>query len=171
MLVLFLGSNIGNFDAPAAIDFLRRIRLALRAWRSAAARRRSRQAASASCMLAYDDPLGVTAAFNRNLLVRINRELGGTFDLDAFDHRAALEHDRPARSRCTWSAARTSRSASQPPDTTVTFARGEHIWTESSYKYGPRSHSSAWAPTPVSRCREQWIDDEARFALTLFAAA
>ncbi len=52
-------------------------------------------------LLAYDDPLGVTAAFNRNLLVRINRELGGNFDLEQFAHRAVWE-PRPRASRCTW---------------------------------------------------------------------
>ena len=92
---LLLGSNIGNFDAPAALSFLRRIRGVAAARRSAAARRRSGQA-RARLQLAYDDPLGVTAAFNKNLLVRINRELGGTFDLDAFEHRAAWNARRTA---------------------------------------------------------------------------
>src|SRR3954463_4650592 len=88
MLVLLLGSNIGNFDTPAALAFLRRIRDVLEPGDFlllGADLVKSEE----DLQLAYDDPLGVTAAFNKNLLVRINRELGGTFNLDAFDHRAA----------------------------------------------------------------------------------
>ncbi len=168
MLVLLLGSNIGNFDAPAALDFLRRIRLRARARRPAPARRGSRQAGARSSSLAYDDPLGVTAAFNKNLLVRINRELGGNFDLDAFDHLAA------------WNAAEqriemhlVSRVAQTVTVTaagvSVTFAPGERIWTESSYKYEPDQIERLGADTGFA-IRRQWIEEDARFALSLFAA-
>ena len=75
MLVLLLGSNIGNFDRRPPQAFLRGSARALAPGDLAAARRRSREAAKPTLLLAYDDPLGVTAAFNRNLLVRINREL------------------------------------------------------------------------------------------------
>ena len=64
-------------------------------------------------LLAYDDPLGVTAAFNRNLLVRINRELGGDFDVDAFGHRAVWNGANRA-SRCISSAGAASACASPP---------------------------------------------------------
>ena len=80
MLVLLLGSNIGNFDAPAAVDFLRRIRLALEPG-DLLLLGADLVKPEPELQLAYDDPLGVTAAFNKNLLVRINRELGGNFDL------------------------------------------------------------------------------------------
>ena len=87
MLVLLLGSNIGNFDQPAAARFLDRIRATLDPddllLLGADLVKPERD-----LLLAYDDPLGVTAAFNKNLLVRINRELGGEFDLAAFDHQA-----------------------------------------------------------------------------------
>ena len=82
-LVLFLGSNIGNFDPPGADAFLRGIRAALRPG-DALLIGADLVKPERELLLAYDDPLGVTAAFNRNLLVRINRELGGNFDLDAF---------------------------------------------------------------------------------------
>ena len=88
MLVLLLGSNIGNFDTPAALAFLRRIRLRARSPATCSCSAPISSSRSATLQLAYDDPLGVTAAFNKNLLVRINRELGGDFDLAAFDHRA-----------------------------------------------------------------------------------
>ena len=87
MLVLLLGSNIGNFDMPAAHEFLCAIRGAL-APGDALLLGADLVKPEPDLQLAYDDPLGVTAAFNRNLLVRINRELGGTFDLEAFAHVA-----------------------------------------------------------------------------------
>src|ERR1700704_1815239 len=86
-LVLFLGSNIGNFDRPGADEFLGRIRAALEPGDDLLLGADLVKPES-ELLLAYDDPLGVTAAFNRNLLVRINRELGGNFDVDAFGHRA-----------------------------------------------------------------------------------
>ena len=86
-LVLFLGSNIGNFDPPAARDMLRRIRASL-VEGDALLLGTDLVKSPRALQLAYDDPLQVTAAFNRNLLRRINDELGGTFDLDSFAHRA-----------------------------------------------------------------------------------
>ena len=167
MLVLLLGSNIGNFDAPAAVDFLRRIRLALEPGDllllGADLVKPERQ-----LQLAYDDPLGVTAAFNKNLLVRINRELGGDFDLSAFDHLAAWN---PAEQRIEMHlvsriAQTVTVTAAGPA---VTFAPGERIWTESSYKYEPHQIERLGIDTGFAmRC--QWIESDARFALTLFAA-
>jgi dimethylhistidine N-methyltransferase len=167
MLVLLLGSNLGNFDTPAAAAFLDRIRRAL---------------APGDMLLlgadlvkdedvllrAYDDPLGVTAAFNRNLLVRINRELGGDFDLSAFAHRAVwnTEHQR-IEMHLVSLADQTVRI----PDagTTVSFRRDEWIWTESSYKYTPDQIVDMGASANLAT-REQWTDESARFALTLFTA-
>ena len=95
-LVLFLGSNIGNFDRPGAEEFLRTIRAALQPGDTLLLGA-DLVKPEADLLLAYDDPLGVTAAFNRNLLVRINRELGGDFDLQAFAHRAVWNARRVAR--------------------------------------------------------------------------
>src|SRR4029079_11536181 len=93
MLVLLLGSNIGNFDPPAAQGFLRAIRHALQPGDAlllgADLVKPDRQ-----LQLAYDDPLGVTAAFNLNLLVRMNRELGADFNLDHFRHVALWNPER-----------------------------------------------------------------------------
>jgi L-histidine N-alpha-methyltransferase len=86
-LTLFLGSNIGNFDRPGAHAFLHGIRAALRCG-DALLLGADLVKSERELLLAYDDPLGVTAAFNRNLLVRINRELAGQFDVEQFDHRA-----------------------------------------------------------------------------------
>ena len=166
-LVLFLGSNIGNFDAPDAETLLRGIR------RTLAPQDRLLLGAdlvkpAADLILAYDDPLGVTAAFNRNLLVRINRELGGDFDLAAFAHRAIWnerEHRVEMHLVC-----RTPQDVSIPAaDLRVHFDAGESIWTESSYKYTERAIVELGADARFAASR-QWVDADAGFALTLFEA-
>ena len=121
----------------------------------------------ADLLLAYDDPLGVTAAFNRNLLVRINRELGGDFDLAAFAHRAVWN---PEQQRIEMHLVSVS-------DQMCAFRRrldcqlrsGEWIWTESSYKYTADQIVDMGAEASFS-CRDQWVDGDAGFALTLFTA-
>jgi L-histidine N-alpha-methyltransferase len=164
MLVLLLGSNIGNFDAPAALDFLRRIRLALRPG-DLLLLGADLVKTETDLLLAYDDPLGVTAAFNKNLLVRMNRELGGHFDLAAFDHRAVWN---PAAQRIEMLL------VSRIPQTVditaahhrASFEPGEPIWTESSYKYEPEQIERMGIDTGFG-LRDQWIDRDARFALSL----
>src|SRR5207237_9997844 len=91
-MALFLGSNIGNFDPPDAEAFLQTIRAALAPgdWLLLGA---DLLKPERELLLAYDDPLGVTAAFNRNLLVRANRELAADFDVDGFAHRAVWRAD------------------------------------------------------------------------------
>src|SRR2546421_2090419 len=133
MLVLLLGSNIGNFDTPAADGFLGEIRRAL-APEDFLLLGADLVKPERDLLIAYDDPLGVTAAFNRNLLVRINRELGGSFDIDAFAHRAVWN---PAAQRIEMHLESLADQAVTIASAgiTVRFARGERIWTESSYKY------------------------------------
>jgi dimethylhistidine N-methyltransferase len=92
-LALFLGSNIGNFDPPGADAFLRSIRGALSRG-DGLLLGADLVKSEGDLLLAYDDPLGVTAAFNRNLLVRANRELDADFDLDGFAHRAVWNEKR-----------------------------------------------------------------------------
>ncbi|HEU4935408.1 MAG TPA: L-histidine N(alpha)-methyltransferase [Vicinamibacterales bacterium] len=164
MLVLLLGSNIGNFDTPAALAFLRRIRDVLQAGDflllGADLVKPERE-----LRLAYDDPLGVTAAFNKNLLVRINRELGGTFNLDAFDHRAAWNAlEQRIEMRLVSRADQIVRI--EAAGLSVPFVRDEHIWTESSYKYQPDQIEQMGAECGFA-LRDQWIDADARFALSL----
>jgi L-histidine N-alpha-methyltransferase len=180
-LVLFLGSNIGNFDRPGAEEFLRGIRANLRRG-DALLMGADLVKAERDLLLAYDDPLGVTAAFNRNLLVRINRELGGTFDVDQFAHRAVWE---PGASRVemhlvsriaqrvritTTGQAGPAVDAVDGADTEIVFAAGESIWTESSYKYTPAEIAMNLERTGF-RLLQQWIDGEDGFALTLAEAA
>ena len=174
MLVLLLGSNIGNFDPPAALGFLRAIRQALQpgdALLLGADLVKSERA----LQLAYDDPLGVTAAFNLNLLVRINRELGGEFDLDAFrhvalwnpEHRRVEMHLESLKNQTVRIGHASSRGVAA---TRIFFSEGERIWTESSYKYEP-SGVEAMGAAAGFVTTEQWIDEDARFALTLLTAA
>jgi L-histidine N-alpha-methyltransferase len=168
MLALLLGSNVGNFDEPAAGEFLAAIRRALRpgdAFLLGADLVKSER----ELIEAYDDPLGVTAAFNRNLLVRINRELGGTFDLDAFDHRAVWNSDL-GRVEMHLVSRRAQDVRIAAAAITVPFEAGETIWTESSYKYEPAEIIARGAQAGF-RARRQWIEPSARFALTLFDAA
>ena len=167
VLVLFLGSNIGNFDPPAAHGFLRRIREALRPG-DVLLLGADLVKPARDLILAYDDPLGVTAAFNKNLLVRVNQELGGTFDLDAFTHRA-IWNASEQRVEMHLVSSTAQRVTIDAADLTVEFAAGEHIWTESSYKYDPAQIEEMGSQAGFVAMR-QWLDPEAAFALTLFAA-
>jgi L-histidine Nalpha-methyltransferase len=167
LLVLFLGSNIGNFDPPASQEFLAEIRRALRPG-DALLLGTDLVKPVEDLMAAYDDPLGVTAAFNKNVLVRMNRELGATFDLRAFEHRAIWNPvDRRVEMHLV--SVRPQTVVIEKAGVKVSFGDGESIWTESSYKYEPAEvidFVSAAGFTSDS----QWIDPDARFALTLFLA-
>src|SRR5205085_11016219 len=88
-------------------------------------------------LAAYDDALGVTAAFNLNLLVRINRELGGQFDLSQFRHY--ISYDDDAASIVLHLQARSDHTVTVDGDFVVMFRNGETIWTESSYKFRSES--------------------------------
>jgi dimethylhistidine N-methyltransferase len=166
-VVAFLGSNIGNFDPPGASAFLQLIRSALHQgdWLLLGA---DLVKPERELLLAYDDPLGLTAAFNKNLLLRLNTELGATFDLDRFTHRALWD---ASASRVEMHLVSRARQHVRIPQSGFGFTleEGETIWTESSYKYEPHGLATLVEPAGFSR-REQWVDEEARFALTLFEA-
>jgi dimethylhistidine N-methyltransferase len=164
-LVLFLGSNIGNLDPPADEAFLSSIRATLRLG-DGLLLGTDLTKPERELLLAYDDPLGVTAAFNKNLLVRINRELDGTFDLEDFEHRAIWNAE--AR-RVEMHLVSTRDQSVRIPGArcTVSLRQNESIWTESSYKYGPKRVLALGARAGFSHWA-QWVDPEARFALTLF---
>jgi dimethylhistidine N-methyltransferase len=168
VLVLLLGSNIGNFDTPAADAFLRRIRAALEPG-DLLLLGADLVKPESQLLLAYDDPLGVTAAFNKNLLVRINRELAGNFDLAAFAHRA-LWNKTEQRIEMHLVSRRDQIIGIKGAGVEVPFVRDEWIWTESSYKY---SEDQIIAMGAAARFHlvEQWIHGDARFALTLLRAA
>jgi L-histidine Nalpha-methyltransferase len=164
-VVLFLGSNIGNFHPAAAAGFLREVRASLRAG-DGFLLGADLVKPEAELLRAYGDPIGVTAAFNKNLLDRINRELGGDFDLDAFDH---VPRWNPAASRVESHlvSRRDQIVTIAAADLVVPFAHGETIWTESSYKYEPEGLVAMGRAAGLA-CAGQWIEPNARFALTLF---
>jgi len=167
LLVLFLGSNIGNFDPPAAEGFLREIRQSLRAG-DALLLGADLVKPEKDLLLAYDDPLGITAAFNKNLLLRMNTELLADFDLGAFDHRAVW-NAAERRVEMHLVSHRAQLAHLPRADLIVRFEEGETIWTESSYKYTPEEVLHL-ARSAGFRSQEQWIEPDAHFALTLFAA-
>ena len=167
-MVLFLGSNIGNLAPDEANRFLAEIGAALRPGDSLLLGT-DLVKPEQELMLAYDDPLGVTAAFNRNLLVRLNRELDADFELEQFAHRVV------------WNAPESrveSYLVSQAEQTVclaaagccVRLAEGESIWTESSYKYRPDDVVDLAARVGFAY-GAQWIEPDAAFALTLFEAS
>src|SRR5271156_829246 len=130
LLVLFLGSTIGNFEHPADVKFLRQMRDILRVG-DALLLGTDLTKPIRQLLDAYDDPLGVTAAFNLNLLARINRELDANFMLDQFEHVARFNQDVGSvemhiRSRKQQVVSIPAASLEIP------FAEGETIWTESS---------------------------------------
>ena len=132
-LVLYIGSSIGNFEPHHAIRMLRRIRQTLR---SGDALLLGADFAKSPKILvpAYDDAQGVTAAFNKNILARLNRELEADFEVDAFRH-IALWNRRCSRMEI-YLESTTAQTAFIPAlDLDVSFERGERMHTENSYKY------------------------------------
>jgi dimethylhistidine N-methyltransferase len=167
VMLLFLGSNIGNFDPAGAAAFLAEIRETLRSG-DRLLLGADLLKPEAELLRAYDDPLGVTAAFNKNLLVRINRELEADFKIDGFDHRVVWNAE-PSRIEMHLVSRRSQTVSIPGADLVVPFQHGELIWTESSYKYDPGELISMVEPHGFG-CRRQWLHETARFALTLFEA-
>lgn len=163
-LVLFLGSNIGNFDPAGARSFLRTVRTTLRPGDRLLMGADLRKP-EPTLLLAYDDPLGVTAAFNRNLLVRLNRELDADIDVNGFRHEAVWNKGE-SRVEMHLVSTKTQRIVIPRARVDVALQDGERIWTESSYKYEPMEITRLLAHCGFA-ARSQWVDADARFALTL----
>jgi len=167
LLVLFLGSTIGNFDRPAGIQFLSEVRRILEPGDSLLLGT-DLEKSGVQLLAAYDDGLGVTAAFNMNLLARINRELDGNFNLKRFRHEARINHvDRSVemhlRSVCNQTVYIPAAELS------VQFSEGETIWTESSHKYSAEE-VPMMAQSAGFRCEAQWVDEQWPFAENLLMA-
>jgi len=164
-VAFFPGSTIGNFHPTEAAAFLRRVRNAVGA-AGALVLGVDRRKDAATLNAAYDDRAGVTAAFNLNVLARLNRELDADFDLARFRHRAFFASG-PCRVEMHLEStkAQTVHVAGVP----VRFAKGETIWTESSYKYDlARLRDLAAAAGFVLRRR--WTDDAHRFWVAFLEA-
>jgi dimethylhistidine N-methyltransferase len=167
LLVLFLGSTIGNFDGVNGGDFLQMMRSILRTGDSLLLGTDLIKPAEI-LIPAYDDALGVTAAFNRNLLVRINRELKADFDLPGFEHIAVFNRDTQSVEMHLRSLRR--QSVTIPDAGTITFCEGETIWTETSHKYSQEEVASLAREAGFSP-KAQWIEPSWGFAENLWMAA
>jgi L-histidine N-alpha-methyltransferase len=167
LFVLFLGSTIGNFDRPAAAEFLSEVRRILQAGDSLLLGADLEKPA-AQLIAAYDDELGVTAAFNLNLLARANRELDADFDLSQFEHLATI--NPRARSVEMHLQSKCRQTVSIPAaEVVVEFIEGETIWTESCHKYSAEEIVGT-ARNAGFACAAQWIDDQWPFAESLLIA-
>lgn len=167
LLVLFLGSNLGNFEQDAAEAFLRELRRALRP-HDALLLGTDLQQDEARLLAAYDDPLGLSAAFNLNALARLNRELDADFDLAAFRHTVRWNRDEH-RVEMHLEALRDQTVSVRALDLTFALRRGETIWTESSHKFDAAEIRALGERTGF-RCGPQWLDDEWPFAQSLLLA-
>ena len=164
-LAFFPGSTIGNFHPAEAAAFLRRIRrvvgpggmLLLGV---------DRRKDAATLNAAYDDRDGVTAAFNLNVLRRINRELGADFDLSRFRHKAFFNE---SAGRVEMHLQATVAHQVDVGGTPVAFARGETIWTESSYKYD-RDQLTTVTTAAGFAIERLWTDADDRFWVVLLVA-
>jgi dimethylhistidine N-methyltransferase len=168
-VVYFPGSTIGNFDRAQAADFL-----------DHAAEVAGGPAGSGGLLIgvdlkkdratleaAYDDAEGVTAAFNLNLLHRINRELGGTFDPDAFRHLAVWNEEA---SRIEAYLVSTRDQTASVDGETFRFAEGEAVHTENSHKYTVNGFAQSAAESGFT-LRRYWIDDAGLFSVQYFEVA
>jgi L-histidine Nalpha-methyltransferase len=163
-LVLFLGSSIGNFDRPAAEHFLQELRLHLKPG-DALLLGTDIVKSVKDMLLAYDDPTEVTAAFNLNLLARINRELGGDFVLRHFEHDVRYQ-ERDRRIEMHLRSTRTQTISIRAADFTFTIEEGETIWTEACHKFRVEEIPGLARRTGFL-CEAQWIDMEWAFAENL----
>jgi L-histidine N-alpha-methyltransferase len=167
LFVLFLGSTIGNFDRPAGVKFLAEVRHILQPG-DALLLGTDLEKPRAQLLAAYDDELGVTAAFNLNLLSRVNRDLGADFDLREFVHVAKINTE--ARSVEMHLQSQRRQIVSIPAaEIVVEFDEGETIWTESSHKYSADEMIET-ARNAGFRCENQWIDEQWPFAENLLIA-
>lgn len=164
-LGFFPGSTIGNMDPANAVDLLRAMRASLGEG-ALLLIGMDRAKDPAVLVPAYDDAQGVTAAFNLNLLERINRELGGTVPVDAFAHRAIWNDDA---SRIEMHLEAQRDVAFEVDGRSFDMAAGESIHTENSHKYGPRGsklmlRAGGWTPI------REWTDPQGWFSLILAEA-
>lgn len=163
-LVLFLGSTLGNLDPEERSALLRDVRNLLNPGEGFLLGVDLEKPESV-LIPAYDDPLGVTAAFNLNLLVRINRELGGEFDLGAFRHRAVYNREA-GRIEMHVVSRRAQTVAIRSLGVEIPFAEGETIHTESSYKFR-LEQIAALASETGFEIRRTWTDEAGWFASNL----
>jgi len=165
VVVLFLGSSIGNFDRGPGEEFLLQIRQAIDPG-DMLLLGTDLEKPLTQLIPAYDDSLGVTAAFNRNLLARINRELGGDFDLSKFEHVALYN---AGERRIEMHLRPTATQTVTINESSFTFRCDETIWTESCHKYR-RAEPAEMGHRSGFESVAQWVDGEWPFAESLLVA-
>jgi dimethylhistidine N-methyltransferase len=156
----FPGSTIGNFAPPAAVQFLRRVAAALGPQALMVIGVDSTVDPQV-LIPAYDDARGVTAAFNLNLLARINRELGGNFDLAGFRHEARYD---ARQGRVEMHLVSRAPQQAQILGLAFGFGAGESIHTENSYKYGGRRFEQLAAEAGWLHL-DKWMDERGQFGI------
>ena len=168
-LVLYIGSSIGNFLPEEAMELLCGLRAALSPGDSLLLGVDLAPTDGAksvdSLIAAYDDAQGVTAKFNKNMLVRLNRELGSDFDLESFRHRIRWNSDH-SRIEMHLESMRAQRVRIPSLDMEVEFAEGETIHTENSYKYR-LGEVERILDTAGFRAPQRWRDEDGWFAVYL----
>ena len=165
MLLLFLGSSIGNLDRAAITRFLEQIHSHLHPGDFFLLG--ADLIKDVDVMIsAYDDPLGVTAAFNLNLLARMNRELGADFDLRGFAHEVRW-NETERRIEMHLLSCRNQDVFFSALSEIFSFTAGETIWTESSHKFTERE-LNGYAQSLDFKVMKTWIDSEWPFAETLW---
>jgi dimethylhistidine N-methyltransferase len=163
-LVLFLGSTIGNFEPDAARAFLARLGQSLSPGDALLVGFDMRKDA-AILHAAYNDRQGVTERFNKNILARINRELGGQFDLDAFSH-VAFWNRRMSRIEMHLESRKEQDVAIQDLGRHFHFSRGERIHTENSYKFTKRGIAGLLRRSGL-HLEKTWTDPQSWFSEAL----
>ncbi|MDE3103912.1 MAG: L-histidine N(alpha)-methyltransferase [Acidobacteriota bacterium] len=178
-MVLFIGSSIGNFTPQEAVELLARVRRQLAPGDTLllgydlAPGAASPQKSVATLVAAYDDAAGVTAAFNRNLLARLNRELGADFNPAEFAH-VALWNEAESRMEMHLQSTRVQTvripASGAGPELVLPWRAGERIHTENSYKYTRQRLQQLLAAAGFAAV-QTWQDEPLRyFAVTLAAA-
>ncbi len=176
-LALFIGSSIGNFEPADALAVLRQLRSELRSGDSLLIgvdlRPSSTGKDPATLLAAYNDAAGVTAAFNKNVLVRINRELGANFRVEGRDARfkhSAIWNSRLSRIEMHLVSTRTQTVDIAALDQGFQFSAGESIHTENSYKY-TRQRLATLLTRAGFKVSRQWTDSNRLFLVTLASTA
>ena len=163
-LVLYIGSSIGNFEPGHSVGILRRIRRSLRS--GDALLLGADYAKSPRVLLpAYDDAQGVTAAFNKNILARLNRELDADFDLDAFRH-VVVWNKQCSRIEMHLESLHAQQVFLAMLEMDVSFVAGERIHTENSYKYTQEMVETILRESGF-RLEQSWHDRQKWFGVHL----
>ncbi len=175
ILALYIGSSIGNFAPEEAASILRNLRAQLQPGDSlllGVDLVPSPEKPLANLLAAYDDAAGVTAAFNRNILARLNRDLGADFHLESFEHQARW-NDKASRIEMHLAALMPQTvhipANSAGPALTLHFAAGETIHTENSYKFTTAAVDGLLTNAGFTAAHA-WHDERRWFAVTLATA-